>query len=81
MYDRSQPDLLAIGRENALRLMKLDRPPHNLKPGLTMAQLEIGGLSKWSLELTCIKFVLTWSCRRTHLSRRGESSQDEDEVE
>ncbi|KAJ6617709.1 2,3-dihydroxybenzoate decarboxylase [Mycena sp. CBHHK59/15] len=40
----SQPDLLAIGRENALRLLKLDRPPHNLKPGMTLKELEIGGL-------------------------------------
>ncbi|KAJ7803160.1 2,3-dihydroxybenzoate decarboxylase [Mycena leptocephala] len=40
----SQPDLLAIGRENALRLLKLDRAPHNMKPGLTLKELEIGGL-------------------------------------
>ncbi|KAJ7193239.1 2,3-dihydroxybenzoate decarboxylase [Mycena pura] len=40
----SQPDLLAIGRENALRLLKLDRAPHNLKAGLSLKELEIGGL-------------------------------------
>ncbi|KAJ7277884.1 2,3-dihydroxybenzoate decarboxylase [Mycena rebaudengoi] len=40
----SQPDLLAIGRENALRLLKLDRAPHNLTPALTLKELEIGGL-------------------------------------
>ncbi|KAK7026333.1 amidohydrolase family protein [Favolaschia claudopus] len=40
----SQPDLLAIGRENALKLLKLDRAPHNLKPGLSLKQLEVGGL-------------------------------------
>ncbi|KAJ7463673.1 2,3-dihydroxybenzoate decarboxylase [Mycena latifolia] len=40
----SQPDLLAIGRENALRLLKLDRAPHNMKPGLSLKDLEIGGL-------------------------------------
>ncbi|KAJ7622135.1 2,3-dihydroxybenzoate decarboxylase [Roridomyces roridus] len=40
----SQPDLLSIGRENALRLFKLDRAPHNMKPGLTLQELEIGGL-------------------------------------
>ncbi|KAJ7790841.1 2,3-dihydroxybenzoate decarboxylase [Mycena olivaceomarginata] len=40
----SQPDLLAIGRENALRLLKLNRAPHNLKPGLSLKELEVGGL-------------------------------------
>ncbi|KAJ7677202.1 hypothetical protein B0H17DRAFT_1207248 [Mycena rosella] len=40
----SQPDLLAISRENALRLLKLDCVPHNMKPGLTLKELEIGGL-------------------------------------
>ncbi|KAJ7256594.1 amidohydrolase family protein [Mycena rebaudengoi] len=40
----SQPDLLAIGRENALRLLKLDRPPHNPTAGLSLKELEIGGL-------------------------------------
>ncbi|KAJ7608190.1 2,3-dihydroxybenzoate decarboxylase [Roridomyces roridus] len=40
----SQPDLSAIGRDNALRLLKLDRVPHNLKPGLTMGELQVGGL-------------------------------------
>ncbi|KAJ7067473.1 hypothetical protein C8F01DRAFT_1121386 [Mycena amicta] len=32
----SNPDLLAIGRENAIRLFKLDRAPHNLQPGLSL---------------------------------------------
>ncbi|KAJ6458913.1 2,3-dihydroxybenzoate decarboxylase [Mycena vitilis] len=40
----AQPDLVAIGRENALRLLKLDRAPHNLTSGLTLKELEIGGL-------------------------------------
>ncbi|KAF7358692.1 Amidohydrolase family protein [Mycena sanguinolenta] len=39
------PDLVSIGRENALRLLKLDRAPHNLKPGLSFKALEIGGLA------------------------------------
>ncbi|KAJ7637779.1 amidohydrolase family protein [Mycena rosella] len=34
----------SIGRENALRFLKLDRAPHNMKPGLTLKELEIGGL-------------------------------------
>ncbi|KAJ7672014.1 hypothetical protein B0H17DRAFT_1141302 [Mycena rosella] len=45
-----QPDLLAIGRENALRL-KLDRAPHNMKPGLTLKELEIGGLVQMSIHI------------------------------
>ncbi|KAF7312922.1 Amidohydrolase family protein [Mycena kentingensis (nom. inval.)] len=40
----STPDLLAIGRENALRLFKLDRAPHGLKPGMTLKELDAGGL-------------------------------------
>jgi len=40
----SQPDMISIGRENALRLLKLDRAPHNMKPGLNLKELEIGGL-------------------------------------
>ncbi|KAJ7067501.1 2,3-dihydroxybenzoate decarboxylase [Mycena amicta] len=44
----SNPDLLAIGRENAIRLFKLDRAPHNLQPGLSLKELEVGGLSTWS---------------------------------
>ncbi|KAF7358690.1 Amidohydrolase family protein [Mycena sanguinolenta] len=38
-------DLVSIERENALRLLKLDRAPHNLKPGLSFKALEIGGLA------------------------------------
>ena len=42
----AQPDLLAIGRENAIKMLKLDQAPHNMKTGLSLKELEIGGLSK-----------------------------------
>ncbi|KAF7313127.1 OPT oligopeptide transporter [Mycena kentingensis (nom. inval.)] len=35
-FDNLDPDVLAIGRENALRLFKLDGAPHILKPETTL---------------------------------------------
>ncbi|KAJ7075599.1 hypothetical protein B0H15DRAFT_791669 [Mycena belliarum] len=72
----SQPDLLAIGRENALRLLKLDRAPHNMTPGLSLKELEIGGLSKVCKAMHVITDLSV--SRRLHISRRGEPSKDKD---
>jgi hypothetical protein len=44
---RSDMDKVAVGRENALRLLRLDRQPHGLKMGATARELGVGGLREW----------------------------------
>jgi len=42
--DVSDVDRLKIARTNAIKLLKLDRAPHNLKLDASMKELQIGGL-------------------------------------
>lgn len=40
----SENDRLKIGRTNAIKLLRLDQAPFNLKADATMEELRIGGL-------------------------------------